>query len=105
MNNATKANATEPVGALLVRGVRPCGWRWLDSWIFRKRVPSYSTQSEWGPVYDKEALDAAVAAERERCAALCLRPPGWLSDSHQALATEIRNAILGNAGRLQGPNA
>jgi hypothetical protein len=47
---------------------------------------------------------ARVVAERERCAALCLRPPGWLSDSHQALASEIRNAILGNAGRLQGPN-
>jgi hypothetical protein len=45
-----------------------------------------------------------MAAERERCAALCLRPPGWLSDSHQALASEIRNAILGNAGCLQGPN-
>lgn len=46
----------------------------------------------------------AVAAERERCAKLCLRPPGWLSDSQQALADEIRNAILGNAGRLHGPN-
>ena len=56
MNNATKANATEPVGALLVRGVRPCGWRWLDSWIFRKRVPSYSTQSEWGRCMTKRRL-------------------------------------------------
>lgn len=40
----------------------------------------------------------AVAAERNRCAALCLRPPGWLTPEQQALANEIRNAILSNAG-------
>lgn len=45
----------------------------------------------------REAVAEAVVAERERCAALCLRPAGWLSDSQQALATEIRTAILGNA--------
>jgi hypothetical protein len=45
-----------------------------------------------------------VLQERERCAALCLRPPDWLTPEQQAIATEIRNAILGNAGRLQGPN-
>ena len=62
--------------------------------------------------YQDEGLADAVrayvvqerAAERDRCAALCLRPPGWLTPEQQAIATEIRNAILGNAGRLQGPN-
>ena len=52
------------------RRVRPCGWRWLDSWVFRKRVPSYSAAAEWGPVYDQQTLEAALAVERERAAPL-----------------------------------
>jgi len=47
-------------------------------------------------------IDAAARREIERCAALCLRPFGWLSVGQQNLAEEIRNAILGHAGRLVG---
>jgi hypothetical protein len=44
--------------------------------------------------------ETARLVEQERCAALCLRPAGWLTPQQQAIATEIRAAILGNAGRL-----
>ena len=30
-----------------------------------------SRDSRWAPLYDQAALDAAVAAERERCAMVC----------------------------------
>jgi len=71
MSKTDRSETAAPaVGAPLDGGVRPCGWRWLDSWVFRKRVPSYSTRSEWGPVYDQQALDAALTAERERAAPL-----------------------------------
>ena len=68
MTKHENAQVVADVGSPLEPTVRPCGWRWLDSWIYRKKVPSYSTPSEWGPVYDQQALEAALDAERERCA-------------------------------------
>ena len=62
--------------------------------------------AQWGYVpADSESVraaqdDAYVCGrneERARCAKLCLRPAGWLSDSQRVLADEIRSAILGTS--------
>lgn len=62
------------------RPVRPCGWRWLDSWVFRRKVPSYSTPSEWGPVYDQTAIDTAVALAEDRYSDLMTAVEWMLAD-------------------------
>lgn len=64
------------------------------------------TETEaWGPercpFCDTTEIDAAVMEERERCAALCLRPHGWLSDAQQALVDEIRAAIRQPAAPME----
>jgi len=71
--STTEAHETPPqqhaVGARLERGVRPCAWRWLDTAVFRKKLPKTAEAGAWGPLYDQAALGAEVAAERERLAA------------------------------------
>lgn len=41
--------------------------------------------------------DAAVAADRDRCANLCKRPPGWLTADQERLLKEVQAAIRGGA--------
>lgn len=54
--------------------ISPSAWRWG---VERLRGPSewryslFQTRPEAEPLYSRAALDAAVAAERERCAAIC----------------------------------
>ena len=68
---------TEPVtnaGNCPVDGqVRPVAWRIEyagdEKELYFERRPYGLSQS---PLYDQTALDAAVAAERERCARLCI---------------------------------
>ena len=94
-----------PVGQV-ERGVRPAAW-WRLSTLPECR-PCVTTCAEEAQQWRDEGHDVRalgdVEAETKRCAALCLRPDGWLTPSQQAIATEIRNAILGHAGRLCGPN-
>ena len=42
----------------------------------------------------EEEKHIAISNERIACADLCKRPAGWLSDSQQQIADEIRLAIL-----------
>lgn len=55
MDPTNTKDATRREGSALERQVRPCAW-WVPLW----------PRAE--PLYDQAALDAAVAAERERCA-------------------------------------
>ena len=77
---------TEPVtnaGNCPVDGqVRPVAWRIEyagdEKELYFERKPYGVTQS---PLYDRAALDAAVAAERERCAKACeAEAENWRGD-------------------------
>ena len=59
--------------------------------------PAQPADSESVRAAQDDAYVCGRNEERARCAKLCLRPAGWLSDSHQALADEIRSAILGTS--------
>ncbi len=74
------ADELPAVGTPVERPVGPCGWRWLDSLVFRRKVPSYSTPSEWGPVYDQNAIDTAVALAEARYIDLMLAVEWMLAD-------------------------
>ena len=70
---------TQAVGAPLERQVRPRAWASSVEW----RTNQLLSAAQYGhclpknradfdvPLYDQTAIDAAVAAERERCAAIC----------------------------------
>lgn len=61
------------VGSQVDRGVRPVAWTLraeLDARQSTYRAHlwfSDPVNSSWAPLYDQAAIDAAVAAERERC--------------------------------------
>ena len=51
--------------------MKPVLYRYRDSESVIKQMEGYTPSEGWEPLYDKAALDAAVAAERERCAKVC----------------------------------
>ena len=51
--------------------MRPVLYRYRDSESVIKPMEGYTPGEGWTPLYDQAALDAAVAAERERCAKVC----------------------------------
>jgi hypothetical protein len=71
--------------------MKPVLYRYRDSESVIKPMEGYTPPEGWEPLYDKAALDAAVAEERERCAKVC-----------DAIAYEWRGA---NSQSVQCANA
>lgn len=51
--------------------MKPVLYRYRDSESVIRTMEGYTPGEGWTPLYDQAALDAAVAAERERCAKVC----------------------------------
>ena len=51
--------------------MKPVLYRYRDSESVIKAMDGYTPGEGWTPLYDQAAVDAAVAAERERCAKVC----------------------------------
>ena len=51
--------------------MNPVLYRYRDSESVIKAMEGYTPGEGWTPLYDQAAIDAAVAAERERCAKVC----------------------------------
>ena len=51
--------------------MKPVLYRYRDSESVIKAMEGYTPGEGWTPLYDQAAVDAAVAAERERCAKVC----------------------------------
>ena len=58
--------------------MKPVLYRYRDSESVIRAMDGYTPCEGWEPLYDQAALEAAVAAERERCAKVCLE---W-ADAH-----------------------
>lgn len=71
--------------------MKPVLYRYRDSESVIKAMEGYTPGEGWTPLYDQAAIDAAVAAERERCAKVC-----------DAIAYEWRGA---NSQSVQCANA
>ena len=71
--------------------MKPVLYRYRDSESVIMPMEGYTPPEGWEPLYDKAALDAAVAEERERCAKVC-----------DAIAYEWRGA---NSQSVQCANA
>ena len=82
------------------RRVRPVSWRreWngdvsdLGTYVHADSEDELDAEREWQPLYDQATLDAAVAAERERCAKIVeeASTKGW---GHIENATDLRDAL------------
>ena len=51
--------------------MKPVLYRYRDSESVIKAMEGYTPSEGWEPLYDQAAVDAAVEAERERCAKVC----------------------------------
>lgn len=51
--------------------MKPVLYRYRDSEWCVKPMDGYTPSERWTPLYNQAAMDAAVAAERERCAKVC----------------------------------
>lgn len=51
--------------------MKPVLYRYRDSESVIEAMEGYTPAEGWTPLYDQAAIDAAVAAERERCAKVC----------------------------------
>ena len=71
--------------------MNPALYRYRNSESVIKAMDGYTPCEGWEPLYDQAAIDAAVAAERERCAKVC-----------DAIAYEWRGA---NSQSVQCANA
>jgi hypothetical protein len=71
--------------------MKPVLYRYRDSESVIKAMEGYTPGEGWTPLYDQAEIDAAVAAERERCAKVC-----------DAIAYEWRGA---NSQSVQCANA
>ena len=58
--------------------MNPVLYRYRDSESVIKAMEGYTPAEGWEPLYDQSAIDAAVAAERKRCAKVCIE---W-ADAH-----------------------
>ena len=71
--------------------MNPVLYRYRNNESVIKAMDGYTPCEGWEPLYDQAAIDAAVAAERERCAKVC-----------DAIAYEWRGA---NSQSVQCANA
>ena len=71
--------------------MKPVLYRYRDSESVIKAMEGYTPGEGWTPLYDQAEIDAAAAAERERCAKVC-----------DAIAYEWRGA---NSQSVQCANA
>lgn len=107
----SKTSEPEAVGSPVVeRGVRPYAWMTRESANRLKTggnckgaVPVHGEPSVSArrPLYDQAALDAAVAAERARCAAIARR---WGETHDAGVTVNARNAASKIARGIEGPN-
>ena len=67
------------------------GYQWLDTGTYRKRLPADAVPEHWQALHTQTALDAAVAAERERYAKLC-------EGLSQAAGRRARDTLEGDCG-------
>ena len=51
--------------------MNPVLYRYRDSESVIKPMEGYTPGEGWEPLYDQAEIDAATAAERERCAKVC----------------------------------
>ena len=51
--------------------MKPVLYRYRDSESVIRAMDGYTPGEGWEPLYDQAAIEAAVAAERERCAKVC----------------------------------
>ena len=51
--------------------MKPVLYRYRDSESVIKAMEGYTPGEGWEPLYDQAEIDAAAAAERERCAKVC----------------------------------
>jgi hypothetical protein len=51
--------------------MKPVLYRYRDSESVIKAMEGYTPGEGWTPLYDQAEIDAAAAAERERCAKVC----------------------------------
>jgi hypothetical protein len=97
--------STQAVAVPVEPSVRPRAWALAAAggdYDYLRSVPSLPNNGDppmnWEPLYDQATLDAAVAAERERCAVLCdqldamSRDPMVCSGSAEECAAAIRGA-------------
>ena len=63
---------------------QPCAWALQGTQHIETVRQGYHDGNEWVPLFDGAALDAAVAAERERCAKVC---------EEQAAFMELSDAV------------
>ncbi len=113
-DTATKSSEPSPPRDVAAeRGVRPSVWWREQRGVFEgpqtlapmyllgpERPGSYESGATYEPLYDRAALEAAVAAERERCAKLCEEV------SREHLADDLTlesNGAAACASRIRGP--
>lgn len=75
--------------------MRPVLYRYRDSESVIKPMEGYTPGEGWEPLYDQSAMDAAIAATRERCAKVCEALRDTISDP----------LVIGEAAHHAGHNA
>ena len=60
--------------------MKPVLYRYRDSEWCVKPMDGYTPSERWTPLYNQAAMDAAVTAERERCAKVCESLRDTISD-------------------------
>lgn len=95
-DEATADNESRPaVGAPVQPSVRPCAWT-ARSWLANRSGGHFVPERRHAfdvPLYDQAALDAAVAAERERCAKLCDALAKAMTPDRRSVAEDLARAI------------
>ena len=94
MNEQTPA----AVGAPVQPSVRPCAWT-ARSWLANRSGGHFVPERRHAfdvPLYDQAALDAAVAAERERCAKVCDDARAAIWDYHDKQVRDTAETVCIN---------
>ena len=76
----------------------PILYRYRDSESVIKPMEGYTPTEGWEPLYDQAAMDAAEAAERERCAKVCEA----IEDDYIARYVSARAKMPQNLAYLDG---
>ena len=70
--------------------MKPVLYRYRDSESVIKVMEGYTPGEGWEPLYDQAAVDAAVAAERERCANCCSQNNATINCQNKMKAEYVR---------------
>ena len=105
---------TQAVGAPLERHVRPRAWASSAEWRGNQLLSAaqydnclLKNRADFDvPLYDQTVIDAAVAAERERCAKLCDVARAAVWPYHDAEVFKVAQTVCENlANRIRGIGA